>query len=39
MTGVYHHAHFFSIEMMFCKLFCPGWPWKAILLFLASQVA
>jgi hypothetical protein len=36
---VCHHAQLFSVEMGFCKLFCPGWPWTVILSISVSQVA
>jgi hypothetical protein len=36
MTGMYHYAQHFSVEMGSCKFFCLGWPGTMILLISAS---
>jgi hypothetical protein len=38
MTGLYHHAQFFSVEMESRELVCLGWPGTMILPISASQV-
>jgi hypothetical protein len=39
MTGTCHHAQLLSVEMMFWKLFCIGWPWTLVLRISVFQVA